>query len=266
MRIAGLVLSALLTVAGAIGPAAEPTVVVSPAHDLRDGQTVSLRARGLPARTPVRIIQCDVLWYDGGCPALLAGTTTARGTISARVTVAAVVYNQREVSESYPVYCRGDHCKLFVVWGDGGEIGAPLEFTGSPATVAVSPRAGLVDRQVRVSGTADGARGRTVFVVQQMCFHKYNDHGCSNAVKLGRTTVRRDGTWGLAARVHAVLNVVPSAPYDCRAPDSFYGNCRISAQVLDTADNPDITFGDALYWGTPNVTIQFRPGVPASGW
>jgi hypothetical protein len=158
-----------------------------------------------------------------------------------------------EVAEPNPVYCRDDRCQLFVVWGDREQIGAPLEFAGSTATVTASPRSGLVDRErVRVSGTADGARGRTVLVVQEVCFTKYSAHGCSDAVELGRATVHRDGTWGLVARVHAVLG-----DNDCRVPEDIFGSCRIAAQVLDAAGDPDITFGDALDWGAPAVEVEF---------
>jgi hypothetical protein len=56
---------------------------------------------------------------------------------------------------------------------------APLEFVGSPATITATPSTNLRRKQwVQAAGTAFGARGRTIAVVEEACFSLVQGSGC----------------------------------------------------------------------------------------
>lgn len=244
------------------GPPPAPGVWVTPGHALEGGDTVRVRARGLPASTEVLLVQCDSFGdRDSACDPSATVTTSAQGTLRTTLTLADPVLRRGDVGRPRPILCRADQCRIGVVVRDGIEPeqllaeSAPLRFRGSPATVAVSPATALpAARWVTVSGTAVGAAGRRVAIVQQVCFSLVQEVGCYAAGQVRHTRVRPDGGYRLAYRVTRSL----PEDVDCAATGEMLGSCVVSATVLKRDGTPDLSFGYAPY-GEPMAALGFTP-------
>lgn len=196
-------------VASAAPPA--PGVWVSPGTGLEAGDPVRVTARGLPAAMTVTVFLCqwpadEWSWCE---TSLGRATTTVRGTLSLRVRVADPVYYTPDPAiQPQPIYCRADTCRVFVTWTDatGAPVSvgsAPLEFTGSPATVTASPDTDLQDlQQVRVTGTAYGSHAGSVQIWQHECASHFGEVACWSDVLLATVPLRRDDTFAATVRVH----------------------------------------------------------------
>ena len=102
-----------------------------------------------------------------------------------------------------------------------------------------------------VSGTAFGAEGHTVRVLEEACFSIVQGSGCYGALPAVTTTVRADGTYAVHYRVRRLL----SDGTDCTG--DILGFCELTVVVLDSAGNPDDTFGISRR-GQPALPLTFR--------
>ena len=131
-----------------------------------------------------------------------------------------------------------------------------LQFTGSPATVTVSPSADLRKKEkIYVNGTADGAQGQTVQVFEEACFSIIQGSGCYGASLIGSAVVGADGKWTIGrTRVTRFL----TDGTDCADP-GILGACEVSASILDATGSPDDSFGISRR-GQPAAWLAFRAG------
>ncbi|MEV4411968.1 hypothetical protein [Catellatospora sp. NPDC049609] len=225
-----------------------PAARVHPSRGLTPQTFQILKGSGLPPDTEVRIVQCDQPSYevDGdvlGCPAARTVRSTPDGTVNEQVYPSDPVYRSLEYGDPVPVYCRADICRYHLEWRDPatGELrsvaGNLMYFTGSPATIAVSPATGLTDGQmVTVTGTAKGSRGRYVTISQASCFQLVQGSGCTGQLPLASVRLRADGTFRVRVPVYRYLADLQ----DCVG--AFYG-CRLVVTVLDPDGRPDDSFG-----------------------
>jgi hypothetical protein len=243
------------------GGRSTPAVRVTPASGLEAGDRVRVRARGLPADTPVTLLLCHVApvgdWTN--CyPDLGTATTDAAGRLAVGVRLRDPVYYQ-PVDAPWPegpVYCRADQCRLFVTWrdesGQPGSVGSDaLNFRGSPATLAVTPPYGHTDGQVvRVTGTAYGSDARRVEIWQHWCYSHVGERVCEGHLAAA-VPLRRNGTFTADVAVRRYVDTA-EGPVDCA--DDSWGWCQFTAFVLDPGTGlPDPTFGDPAY---------FHPAAP----
>ena len=263
MRVAAMIaaVAALLSVSmlAVSTPArADPTVSVVPSTGLARGDVVRVSASGLEPLAAVRVIQCDVFLDNPDEECFDNTTTTAdpTGGVSLDVTLGDPVFHAQEFGDPKPVYCKSDTCHIFLVWFDANGVqqvasSDALEFTGSPATISASPSTDLRKTQrVAVQGTAIGAEGRRVQIVEEACFGIVQGSGCYGALPAVTTTVRADGTFSTHYRVKRFL----SDGTDCTG--DILGFCELSVIVPDAAGNPDDTFGISRI-GQPAVALSF---------
>ena len=226
--------------------ASTPSIQVSQSTGLSGGDRVRLSARGFAPGSAVRIVQCDVFVdnIDGDCPDSTEVVAGATGRISTKVTLLDPVFRRMEFGEPAEVYCRADVCRLFAVGDDAGGnrlvlSTQALKFKGSPATIVVSPASDLVDGQwVTVRGTARGAEGHQVRLVEHGCFEIIQETGCYGELPTVTTRVRADGSYVARYKVGRFLG----DGTDCTEP-FILGECVISVTVLDRAGQPDDSFG-----------------------
>lgn len=245
--------------ATASGPAAH--IGVSPSTHLARGDVVTVRIRHLPAGATVELFECDVFEVGTqppcGVPVAIA-TTSRRGSATAAVTLQDPVYRSEEFGDPTVVYCRSDVCRIIATWMDSNGqpqavASVPLNFTGSPATIAVSDANDLVDGQeVLVTGTALGAAGRRVVYTEEACFSIVQGSGCYGQVSLGEGVVQRDGTFRQLVTVNRFL----ADGTDCADQFNILGACEISAAIVGADGLPDDTYGVASR-GQPAAFITF---------
>jgi Neocarzinostatin family len=268
VRLLAVMLMMLGGVAFAGGPAsADPGVSVTPSAGLAGGDTVRITAAGVTPLAEVQVIQCDVYYVDSplsDCPGGSRTTADSAGRIATSITLRDPVYRRSgEEGDLFPKYCRADICRMFVVWTDAGGAqqvlsSDALNFTGSPATIKVTPSSGLPrTRRVAVSGTADGAQGRQVQIIEELCVAIIQGHGCDAQFPAVATTVRPDGSFAARYRVRRFV----TGGLDCAGDISPY-YCQVSAIILTAAGQPDYSFGDPTF-GDPHGTISFRVHSPA---
>jgi hypothetical protein len=257
----------LIGAVSAAGPAsAAPTVAASsvtvvPSTGLAGGDTVGVTASGLTPSAAVRVIECDIFVGDPDydCPDRTTTTADSAGNVSVDITLVDPVYRAEPFGDPTPVYCRADICRMFLVWNDGAGVqqvlaSDTLEFTGSPATIAASPATNLRKKQrVLVAGTAYGAEGHTVRILEEACFSIVQGSGCYGALPTASTTVRPDGTFDVYYRARRFL----ADGTDCTG--DILGFCELNAVVLDTNGNPDDSFGVSRR-GQPAAPLTFRTG------
>jgi hypothetical protein len=257
--------------AGAATPKASapatPSISVYPLAGLSAGSQVTVHLRGLPAGATVRFVQCDnrydptndqIASCGGSLPTAQANTY---GRVTARLTLQDPLYLEENPGE-FVIYCRADQCRLFAVWTDtsGGVhwlSSLPMYFVGSPATIAAKPSSGLLDGQrVRVAGTAIAGHGRTVVILEGDCYDLIQGRGCEGTITLGTTQVGLRGGWQLSVHVARVL---PDG-IDCTDPGDYIldSNCKLTAQVLTKAGQPDDTYGVSRF-GEPGAILSFLP-------
>jgi hypothetical protein len=264
LAFAGVFLPAAMTPSAA---ATGPTLSLARTTDLAAGGHVLATLTHLPAATSVQFAQCDDRFDPSnakyGCDArtgaLPAAKTNSSGALTIRLTVGDPLYLAREQGDPLPVYCRADQCRIFAVWTSKGvlhTLASPkLQFRGSPATIIATPATDLTDGQkVVVKGTAAGAYGQTVVVVEEDCFHLVQETGCEGTVVLGKTVVQAHGLWQLSVNVPRVL---PDG-IDCSVPGDFIldSTCQLTARVMTSSGVPDDSFGISRY-GDPRALLSF---------
>jgi hypothetical protein len=271
---AATALAVALTFPGTAGARATPTTTatpslsVHPASHLRAGSRVWVRLRGLPADTVVQFAQCDDRFDPtnaaDGCTPLSGPLPTAEtgpyGGLVWQLTLGDPLYLAQEEGDAIPIYCRADQCRVFAEWTDStGDVrsasSSRLVFVGSPATITATPDTNLVDGQrVRTYGSAVGASGRKVVVVEEDCYHLVQGTGCEGTVTLGTTRVNAHGGWHLGVTVPRVL---PDG-IDCADPGDFIldSTCQLTARVLTWTGQPDDTFGVSRF-GEPGAILSF---------
>jgi hypothetical protein len=246
------------SIATAAPPA--PSIQVSRTTGLSGGDQVRVTARGFAPGSEVRIVQCEIFSdnVDYDCTNNLVVTAGASGRISTRFTLLDPVFQGHEAGEPTPVYCRADSCHLFVAGTDaaGSQLvldSGPLTFNGSPATITVTPSDQLEASQwVEVTGTAYGAQGRQVQIVEHACFEIIQDTGCYGEGTVVTTVVRSDGTYAADYLAKRFLD----NGEDCEH-DGNLGQCVLSVTVLTTAELPDNSFGFAEI-GDQMAPVFFR--------
>jgi hypothetical protein len=276
-RLAALPLVALVTALAGImtGGQAQaapppPTVAVSPSSGLVRGSLVTIKASGVSPSTLVRVVECDRYNDDpetdcpgGRAPSTSPGswstTSSPAGRVSLKVKLADPVFRAREFGDAAPVYCRADLCRLFLVWEDPAGarqvLGSdPLTFVGSPATVHMNPSSNLAAlKWVAVTGTARGAEGRTIKVLEQGCFDMIQGRGCYGQLPVKWGKVRTDGSFKVKYPAQRHLGDDPAT--DCADP-GMLGQCVLSVIVLDTLGRHDDSFGVRDY-GDPAASLSF---------
>jgi hypothetical protein len=259
-RLLGLPLLTLVSMGVGSGTAiADPGLTVTPTTGLAGGDQVTVRVTDLTPGASVSLIQCDQfnndVEYD--CSSVASVVTDGTGAATTVVTLADPVFRIQPFGDPVPVYCRADVCRIFAVWTDDTTqalSSVPLEFLGSPATITATPTADLRKKQkVRVEGTALGAEGQTVDIVEEACFAIIQGSGCYGTRFLRSTTVRSDGTWASKVRVRRFL----ADGTDCADAFNILGECQLTARVLDASGQPDDSFGISRI-GDPGVVLSFR--------
>jgi hypothetical protein len=233
---------------------------VSPKLHLSKGDQITVQASGLPPGTSARIIQCDQFNDDVtlDCPDLASVPVNRKGGFATSVALADPVIRSEPFGDGTPVYCRADVCRIFVVWTDSAGTTQVLSsqrlwFLGAPATIAVAPNTDLgPDQLIRASGTAKGAQGHVVELVEEACFSIVQGSGCYGTTPAVRTKVLGDGTWSRGVTVQRFL----ADGTDCTDPD-ILGACQVTARIIGSDGQPDDTFGIARI-GDPGASIAFR--------
>jgi hypothetical protein len=256
-------LATLGSMSAAQASSASPTLTVKPTGHLGAGSVVSVRMTHLPWNTPVRLVQCNQ--FDPNaindespyCPDLADTTSNGSGQVTDSVTLNDPVFVIQPFGDDQPLYCRSQQCRLFAVWtnqaGTVKWLSAQLWFTGSPATIAASPSTGLADGQrVHVTGTAIGASGRTVDVVEEACYDIIQGSGCYGTEALGSAVVGLHGGWSLYVNVTRLL----ADGTDCADSANILGACQLTARVLTGSGQPDNTYGVASL-GQPGASLTF---------
>ncbi|MEV6282662.1 neocarzinostatin apoprotein domain-containing protein [Kribbella sp. NPDC051770] len=254
-----VVLGALLV--PGVASAHTPDIQVSRTGGLSGGDQVRVNARGFAPGSEVRIVQCDVFVdsIDGDCPDLATATASQSGRVGKWVTLGDPVFRRMEFGAPAVVYCRADTCHLYAVGDapDGSRVvldSGALRFKGAPATISASPSSNLpAQRWVTVSGTAYGAEGRQVRIVEQACFDIIQETGCYGARAAVTTRVHADGRYATMYRVNRFLD----DGTDCAEPD-ILGSCGLSITVLKRNGQPDDSFGYAPY-GDMKTPLTFAP-------
>ena len=255
-----LIIGAAMVIAAPSADAA-PGITVSRTHGLHGGDVVQVKGRGLPAATSIAVVQCNSISDNPadtpGCYPTTTVTASASGKVSVPVTLADPVYFQEEFGDPVPVYCRADVCHLFLVWTDAaGEqqvLASPvLQFVGAPARIHATPSTGLNNTQlVLVNGSAYGAAGQTVQILEEACFAIIQASGCYGQLPVVTTTVHADGTFS----THYVVQRFLSDGTDCADPD-ILGACELNVIVLNSAGQPDDSFGVSRI-GDPAAFLTF---------
>lgn len=247
-------------------PAQTPTtssapVSVVPSTGLAGGATVLVTASGITPSAQVQAIQCDIFTGDPEQDCFPRAVTTAddAGDITLSVTLGDPVLRNQPFGDPTPVYCRADICRIFLAWldqeGNQQVISSdPLTFTGSPATIAANKHAALSDgERIRVRGTAYGAQGHRVLVLEEACFSIVQGSGCYGQLSEAASYVHRNGHYAVSYRVHRFL----SDGTDCAAQD-ILGFCEMNVIVL-THGQPDDSFGVSGR-GQPALALTFAGG------
>jgi hypothetical protein len=236
-----------------------PSIHVSRTTGLAGGDQVWVTAGGFAAGSEVQVVQCDYFADspDRVCLNTLAVTAGATGRISTRVTLGDPVWWQRDVGQPRPAYCRADVCHLFAVGYDstGQRLileSVALKFKGSPATITATPNTNLAAAQwVKVRGTAHGAEGHQVQIVERACFDIIQETGCYQPGKVVTTRVHSDGTYSAYYLAKRVL----VDGEDCEA-DYNLGDCVLTVAVLNSAGQPDDSFG-VTWFGDVKADLTF---------
>jgi acetyl esterase/lipase len=238
-----------------------PTVAVSPAHGLVDGQSVTVTTSGLApdvfallcAAAPEDAADCD--WTTGGAP-LEPG---ADGPASGERRVYALIHTERRGA----VDCRVAHsCVMTATSFAGmdpldGSVSAPLTFDPEapllPApAITVTPATGLADGDaIRVDGHDLGHRGAIGVEILQ-CGPQPTFDGCRSLVDPGTEPPepQPDGTLTFETHVWRVIRT-DSGDIDCRAGAD---PCQIVATTRpwETLDAP---------WAA-RAALGFDPAAP----
>jgi hypothetical protein len=261
-----LVLMSALVAAPPANAAIDPSVRVSRTTDLVDGTEVTVSGAGITPGATVRVIECarDISPRDDPvepCPALRTVQASSIGKISVMVKLVDLTFN-RVFGADEPVYCRNDGCHIILVWtvGDPDDpdsyrsvLSEPLEFSGSAATIYVSPARNLSKvKTVRVTGTAYGAEGRTIKVLEQACYDMVQGNGCYGQLSVRWGKVKADGTYKVEYPAQRHL----AGGEDCVDPD-LLGSCLITTVILDSRGRPDDSFGVSSL-GDPRAAVTFR--------
>jgi hypothetical protein len=255
-------------------PPPSPPVSVSPSTGLAKGDVVLVSAAGLRPHRSLEVIQCDHFTPNadaetepGNCLPTATISADGSGRVRVRVALKDPVFYDVPAGDDQQVYCRADHCRIFLAWTDlhGVEhaLQSPeLKFTGSPATLTVTPSTNLRTTQwVKVAGTAFGAEGHTLKIREQSCYHINQGSGCFGDLPFTWTKVRSDGTFSVSYQVRRFL---PAADWpgttpgfmDCTDFGEALGDCQITVAVLNSRGQRDDTFGISSI-GDPRGSLEF---------
>lgn len=267
-----LVMAALASVGGAWTGASGTSTgtvrfVASPWTGLAKGDLVQVSGSGLRPYQSVAVIQCDRLSVDPskGCPPTMTTSADRHGDVLVRVPLRDPVFHVDPGGSDSAVYCRADHCRMFLAWVDGdraqqGIASRQLALGGSPATIRVDPSARLRETQwVRVRGTVQGGAGLTVRIREEVCYHLAQDAGCYAGLPYRSAKVKADGSWTGSYRVQRFMftDFWPSGWVDCAGPlDDRLGECQLTATVIGAREQPDRSFGVPEY-GEPGAVLEF---------
>ena len=251
-----------------------PWVAVSPSTGLAKGDVVVVTAGHLRPHRVLQVIQCD-RWVanpdlnsePGNCATTRTTTVDDNGRVRVPVTLRDPVSVAQPYGDGKLVYCRADHCRIFLAWTDvygvDHAVRSPeLRFTGSPATVTVIPSTDLAAKQwVKVKGTAYGAQGRTLKIREQSCYRMIQGSGCFGDLPFTWTKVRADGTYSVS---YQALRLLPVADWpgpvlgfmDCTDFNNRLGDCQMTVTVLNSKGQADRTFGDSSV-GEPIGPLEF---------
>lgn len=261
------------TTASATTTSPSPYVKVFPSRGLAGGRTVLVAGAGLPKRTEIAVIQCEFLQTnrpDRGCSPTKTVTSDRWGRVLTRVELSDPVRYNGPFGAGYPMYCRADHCRVILAWGDP-ELGEQesvesreLVFKGAPATIAVRPSTDLRRKQwVTVTGTAFGAEGHRVGVREHLCYDLVQETGCFGDLAYVWTRVQEDGTFRTRylARRFVPTDFLGRGYADCAEdPAERFADCSMTAVILDRQGRPDDSFGDAEMFGDPRGLLEFATG------
>ena len=256
--------SARATPAALAGSSAAVTVAVSPKTALAGGDIVKVTAAGITPSASVQVIQCDTYVGDPeqDCAPTLTTTASSSGQVAVNLTLQDPVFRSEPFGDSTPVYCRADQCRVFLAWTD--QAGEPqfsssgtLKFKGAPATIVLSTATNLHGRQlVGVRGTAFGARGHKIRVLEEACYAIIQGSGCYGQLPVVASVVRDNGRYFVHYRVRQFL----ADGTDCNDP-GILGFCELSVIVL-TKGHPDNSYGLSTI-GQPAAPITFRAKQPS---
>jgi hypothetical protein len=251
-----------LLVTGAAGAAhatsTTPVVTVSPSHGLRGGDTIHVAGSGITPSASVQVIQCNSYSNDPdeNCSPTTTTSADPTGAVSLDITVASVVYQSQDIGDSVPNYCRADGCHIFLAWTDANgqpQVASsnPMEFAGAPARIHARPSSALTNNEkIRVNGSAYGAFGHRVQIVEEACYDIAQGSGCYGALPAVTTWIKPNGTFAIHYRAQRFL----ADGTDCASAD-ILGSCEMTVIVL-THGQPDDSFGVSAI-GQPAAQITF---------
>jgi Neocarzinostatin family len=237
--LAGVAAAAVVVAAAAAPVAARatqsepvPTLVVTPDHDLVDGQTVLVEGTGFPAGQTVYAQQCkaginsmsDLVYL---CEARVLATVDATGSFSAFPSVAAAL--EMHDGSGDVVDCRAvaGACSLVVAYDwHSSWVEAPLTFASGetpPPTITVRPAANIDDGDVvTVSGTGFAASG-SISLTQCLHNRPLASDWCDARTPV-TATADAAGAFSAQVTVHRGITLPSGEVHDC-APS----NCLIAA-------------------------------------
>lgn len=254
----GIATAGTATTARPLAAATGAPVSVVPSKGLAGGDSVLVTAAGVTPLAQVQVTQCDTYAGDPeqDCSPGITTTAGSGGNVSVTVTLTDPVFRNEPFGDPTPVYCRADVCRIFLAWIDqdgNPQVVAsdPLTFTGSPATITARKVTALRDGQkIRVHGTAYGARGHRVEILEEACFSIVQGSGCYGQLREVRGTVDQTGHYAVSYRVHRFL----ADGTDCADP-GILGFCEMNVIVF-THGQPDDSFGVSRR-GQPALPLTF---------
>jgi len=224
-----LVLVAVGVVAAAAlgGCHSQPTVSVTPATGLLDGQEVAVRGGGYAASAPVGVIQCPAgvdSIDDCDSDTAKSFSTDSRGHFSTTLFV------KRQLRDGHGVVidcaASAGRCVVASVYQQGfaNLATTPLSFTSPlPGPLSVVPSRGLVDGQtVHVSGQQSGGSAKVM-----QCPSTIADYTQCDMRTLQYPSTGSDGHFAADVIVHAVIRSDAGTTTDCRVP----GACMMIADL-----------------------------------
>lgn len=274
MLLAAALVATGTTTAGASTTSSTPSVQVLPSTGLARGSVVVVSASGLRPYRHLDVIQCDHFTPNadtetepGNCIPTTTTSANGSGHVRVPVTLKDPVFFDVPAGDDEPVYCRADHCRIFLAWTDGNGVdhaveSPELKFKGSPATITVTPSTNLRTTQwVKVAGTAFGAEGHTLKIREQSCYRITQGSGCFGDLPFTWAKVRSDGTYSVSYQARRFL---PSADWpgstpgfmDCADYSEALGRCQITVAVLNSKGQRDNTFGISSI-GDPKGMLEF---------
>ena len=97
-----------------------------------------------------------------------------------------------------------------------------------------------------VNGSAYGAFGQQVQILEEACFQTSEGSGCYDPKAAVTARVSSSGTWSVSYQVHRHLSdgEAGDPELDCADTGNILGHCEMTVVVIGADGQPDPSFGD----------------------